>query len=164
MNGITIFFQQWRMRLPIGLCVVLLAPSALAQSSITEAEVPEAAQVATNVESKQEPRSVDRFASIADADRVLAEVSKERARIEEKFIEDERTCYPKFFTTWCLDKVKEARRQDLDKVRSIEIEARRFIRSTRADEHDKALAQRRIEAELDDARREKQQRESAPKN
>ncbi len=97
----------------------------------------------------------EKFASTEEAEKALALASDEDARIEAKLIADERACYPRFFTTWCLDKATEARHVALKKVRAIEIEARQFIRRTRANEHDKELLQRQSEEAQADAEQDK---------
>ena len=77
------------------------------------------------------------------AERAVAEVTKTRADIEKRFAADQKTCYKEFFTTSCLDKIKEQRRLDLVSIKPIEIEANAFIRRAKVDERDRRLAEER---------------------
>lgn len=90
---------------------------------------------------------VDRYppgsiGSVEVADQALLEVQRERSRAEEKFADDERRCYPKFFVTSCMDAAKEERRHALAQVRQVEVEANAFKRRARVEERDKALAEK----------------------
>lgn len=76
------------------------------------------------------------------ADQALAEVGKERARIEGRFADDERACYPKFFTSACLNAAKEQRRHALAQLRPVEVEANAFRRRSRVADRDKAIAEK----------------------
>jgi hypothetical protein len=80
--------------------------------------------------------------SVETAEQALAEIDKERALIEAQFANDERTCYPKFFATSCLDGAKEQRRHALAQLRPVEIEANAFKRRARVADRDKALAEK----------------------
>lgn len=76
---------------------------------------------------------------------VLAEITQTRSGIEARFAADQQACYPKFFTTSCLNKAKEQRRVDLLRVRPIEIEANAYIRQARVVERDRRLAEKAAE-------------------
>jgi colicin import membrane protein len=76
------------------------------------------------------------------AERAVAEVTKARADIEERFAADQRECYKKFFTTSCIDKIKEQRRIDLASIKPIEIEGNSYIRHAKVDERDRRLAEK----------------------
>lgn len=76
------------------------------------------------------------------AERAVAEVTKTRVDIEKRFAADQKACYKVFFTTSCLDKIKEQRRLDLVSIKPIEIEANSHIRRTKADERDRRLAEK----------------------
>lgn len=76
---------------------------------------------------------------------VLAEITQTRSGIETRFVAGQQACYPKFFTTSCLNKAKEQRRVDLLRVRPIEIEANAYIRQARVVERDRRLAEKAAE-------------------
>lgn len=94
------------------------------------------------------------------ADRALAEAVQQRAIIEDRFARDQRDCYPKFFTTSCLDDAKERRRIALGQVRAVEVEANTYKRRARVLERDKALAERRAQEESEAPLRMKAQPEA----
>lgn len=79
--------------------------------------------------------------SLATAEQALEAVSKARAEIERVHAAEQRSCYPTFFTTSCLDKAAERRRQGLAILRPIEIEAEIFRRRARVIERDRELAE-----------------------
>jgi hypothetical protein len=97
--------------------------------------------------------------SVDVADQALADVAKERSRIETQFANDQRACHAKFFMTSCLDTAKEQRRQALAQIRSIEIEANAFKRQTRAAEHDRILTDKRAEQEAAALKRKNDQKD-----
>jgi hypothetical protein len=78
--------------------------------------------------------------SPAKAEQALEAVSKARTEIELAHAAEQRSCYPTFFTTSCLDKAAERRRQGFANLRPIEIEAEIFRRRTRVIERDRELA------------------------
>jgi colicin import membrane protein len=80
--------------------------------------------------------------SVQAADQALAEMEQARSHIETNFAEDERACFSKFFVTSCMDVAKEARRQALAQIRQVEVEANAFKRRARAEERDRALAEK----------------------
>ncbi len=75
----------------------------------------------------------------------LAMVTTARANIEARFLADQRICYPKFFTTSCLNKATERRRVELLMLKPVEIEANAFIRQARVTDRDKRLADKAAE-------------------
>ena len=77
--------------------------------------------------------------STAMADQALREVSQVRIAIETQYTSAEHECYPKFFTTNCLQQVSERRRRDLATIRAIEVQANSFKRQARVNERDEAL-------------------------
>lgn len=93
--------------------------------------------------------------TVETADAALADVARERAAIEARFSADEQACYPKFFATSCVEQAKERRRQALSKLRKVELEANAFKRQDRAQERDKAAAERQARAEADRLERER---------
>lgn len=87
--------------------------------------------------------------SVAQADAALAEVARQRAQIEAQSVRDRQACNPTFFTTRCIDGVREHRRAALARLRPIEIEANALKRRTRVVERDRALAEKQRKAEQD---------------
>jgi hypothetical protein len=79
--------------------------------------------------------------SVAQADRQLASVARERVAIEARFAERERVCYDKFFVNSCLDEAKERRRSALAAQRAIEVQADRFKRQAIVEERDRNVAE-----------------------
>jgi colicin import membrane protein len=96
-------------------------------------------------------RYSDRIVSVEMAERALAEVSKERSGIEERFAADERTCYADFFATSCIEKARERRRHALAEMRKVEVKANAFLRQARVNDRDKALEEKRLEQERKEA-------------
>jgi colicin import membrane protein len=94
--------------------------------------------------------------SVEVADQALSEINKEQARIEAQHAAEQRACYPKFFTTSCLDEAKERRRYALAQIRPIEIQAEIFKRRDVVEKRDKALAQKREEEIAEAPQREKE--------
>lgn len=80
--------------------------------------------------------------STSVADQALTDVQKKRDIVEAEFAEETRACYPKFFTTSCMDAAKDKRRSALAKIKRVEIEANAFKRRERVKERDKALAEK----------------------
>jgi hypothetical protein len=81
-----------------------------------------------------------------DANHAGDNVHKMHALIDAQFAEDQRNCYPKFFTTSCLNDAKERHRTELAKVRVIEIEVNKFKRKENIEARNKALAARQEKA------------------
>jgi colicin import membrane protein len=77
------------------------------------------------------------------ANRALIDVDQQRSILDQKYGEEQRVCYEKFFASSCLDAAKERRRVALAKIRTVEIEANAFIRSDRVVQRDKKLAEKR---------------------
>ncbi|HTH44715.1 MAG TPA: hypothetical protein VL528_06510 [Oxalicibacterium sp.] len=96
----------------------------------------------------------------------LKEVDAARAHIDARYALEQRACYPKFFTTSCLDKATERRRKDLAVVRPIEVEANAYMRKARVVERDRKLAEKAAENEADAAQRmqQSQQQDGAARN
>lgn len=85
--------------------------------------------------------------SMEAADAALAEVALARADIEARFAAEEQACHPKFFTTSCIDRAKDRRRQALMPLRKRELEAEQYKRQERLIERDHAAAGRRVKEE-----------------
>lgn len=87
------------------------------------------------------------------ANNAISEVTESRTRIEARFAAKKQACYPKFFTTSCINKATEKRRLDLLAVRSIELEANSYIRHARVADRDRRLEQSAREREAENASR-----------
>ncbi len=81
----------------------------------------------------------DSIQSTEAANEALKDVSAARARLDARLAAEEQVCYPKFFTTSCLNKAAERKRLDLLSVRAIEIEANAYIRHARVEKRDRKL-------------------------
>jgi colicin import membrane protein len=98
--------------------------------------------------------------SADSAEQALTAVQAERRRIEQRYAEAEQACYPKFFAASCLDEARERRRAALARLRPVEVEANAFKRRARADERDKALAEKRAAEDADAADRARRQQQN----
>lgn len=87
--------------------------------------------------------------SVKKADAALAEVERERTRIDVRFTAEGQACHSRFFATSCMDEVKERRRQALLQLRAIKIEASAFKRQTRVAHRDRVLAERQAQVQAD---------------
>jgi colicin import membrane protein len=90
--------------------------------------------------------------SVAQAERRLADVARERAAIEVAYADSEQVCYTRFFVTSCLDTAKEQRRSALASLRATEVEAEHYKRKAAVDERDRALAKAEQEFQAEQAR------------
>lgn len=79
------------------------------------------------------------------ASSALEMVTTARANIEARYKLDQRVCYPKFFTTSCLNKATERRRIELLLIKPVEVEANAYLRQARVVERDKRLAEKAAE-------------------
>jgi colicin import membrane protein len=84
--------------------------------------------------------SVPPSQSVADADRKLALVVRERAQAEAQFAASEQVCYAKFLVNRCLDGLREQRRVTLAGLRAVEVEADHFKRKAKVEERDREIA------------------------
>jgi colicin import membrane protein len=80
--------------------------------------------------------------SSVKADAALAAVDHFTTLSEARYIELQRVCYDKFFTTHCLDNAKDDHRVTLKAINKVEIEANRYQRQARADEADRSIQER----------------------
>lgn len=85
---------------------------------------------------------VPRSHSVEQANATLAQVAKDRARVNEEYAASEKVCYTKFFVNNCLDVAKEKRRAALSQLRAVEVEASHFKRQDSVDKRDVELAER----------------------
>lgn len=86
--------------------------------------------------------------SVQMADAALADAGREREKVEAQFATEKQACQTKFFATSCIDSAKERRREVLQVLRAIELQANSFKRHARVKERDAALVAKR---EKDDA-------------
>lgn len=112
---------------------------ALAQSS-EDAHAEEV--LAYTVEGVVARYPADSIQSVETANAALAEVQEARAKLEARFEAEQQQCYPKFFTTACLNKATERKRLDLQLVKKIEIEANAYIRHARVEKRDRKLEEK----------------------
>jgi colicin import membrane protein len=86
------------------------------------------------------------------------------ALIAAQFSDEQKSCFPKFFATSCLNDAKERHRVALAKVRIIEIEVNKFKRRANVEARDKAQAAKH-EHEIDEmTNHEKESRNQASGN
>ncbi|MGS0740834.1 hypothetical protein ACVBEF_03210 [Glaciimonas sp. GG7] len=97
--------------------------------------------------------------SVVGADAVLTDVSKARAEVELRNLNEQRICYKKFFVNHCLNAAKEQRRLALKQIRPLEVEANAFKRRATADDRDKALADQAIKEGIEAPKRAQDQQE-----
>lgn len=88
------------------------------------------------------------IASVQQADAALQDAEKTRAAIQRRFVEQEQACQPKFLVSSCVEKASEIKRLALLGIRPVEVEAARFKRQAKLDEHDKSLADRAQQEKL----------------
>lgn len=121
----------------ITVCLAFLVSSAVAQPSVGPAT--EAA--------KRYPKGA--IQSVSDADDALNVVGRERAAIESRYTQEEQECHPKFFATSCIEQAKERRRKATMELRAVENAANVYKRRARVEERDKAVEEKRLQAETD---------------
>lgn len=85
------------------------------------------------------PQSID---TVARANAALAMVSAARADIERRIAYQRSQCYDDFFTSSCLNDLRESERRANKVVRRVEVEANALLRRERAAERDRAVAER----------------------
>lgn len=102
---------------------------------------------------------VESIQSTETADAVLLQASKERTMLGDRYIDDQRDCFKKFFVSSCLEDAKERNRISLKQVREVEVAADEFKRQSKADDRDKSLSEQRIKDEQDAIRRAKDQKD-----
>ncbi|PUA18963.1 hypothetical protein C7W93_03365 [Glaciimonas sp. PCH181] len=97
--------------------------------------------------------------SVVGADAVLTDITKARADVELRSLNEQRICYKKFFTNRCLNAAKEQRRLALKQIRPLEVEANAFKRRATADDRDKALADQAAKEGIAAPKREQDQKD-----
>lgn len=128
------------------------AGAAHAESATTGSNVDVAAY---SIAPLKERYPTDSIQSAESARSALQDVQEARTHIEARYTAEQHACYPKFFTTSCLDKVTEHRRKDLAAIRPIEVEANAFVRKSKVVESDRRLAEKAAQNEADAAQRAK---------
>lgn len=86
------------------------------------------------------------IASVQQADMALVEIKPVREQIERIFADEKAECYQRFLVSSCLADAKEKRRLSMHAVRRVEVEAKAFLRKDKADERDRAVAERQERA------------------
>lgn len=86
------------------------------------------------------------IASVQQADLALGEVKPVREEIERIYADDRKACFERFLVSACLAEAKERRRLSMHAVRRVEVEAKAFLRKDKADERDRAVAERQEKA------------------
>lgn len=101
--------------------------------------------------------------TLASAEQALLDAAARRAEIEAQYKRDESPCYARFFVTRCVDAGKDRRRKAVAEVRAVEVEADYIKRRDRADQRDKAQAERVAQdiAEAPQRQKETQEHEKA---
>jgi hypothetical protein len=137
-----------------GLVIAITSPAS-AQNPAVDVDV-SAASPSLRVVQRYPAGSIQ---SVDAADHALAAVLKERSAIEAQFVARERACYPKFFTTSCLNAAQEQRRSALAEIRVVEVEANAFKRRAKVAQRDKDLEDKRVEVEAEATKRAQQRQD-----
>jgi colicin import membrane protein len=124
-----------------------MALSVAAQSAAPTAEVP-----------FNERFDIDAIQSNDAADEALQAAGKQRTMLADRYIDDQRECYKKFFVSSCLEDAKERNRVSVKEVREVEAAANLYKRQAKADDRDHSLNEQRIKDEQDAVRRAKDQK------
>jgi hypothetical protein len=140
--------------LAIGLSATsVYAPQACAQASAVEAAANPADYSVAPLLGRYPADSIQ---SESNAKSALKDVEDARGEIDARYELEQRACYPKFFTTRCLDQATERRRKDLADVRKIEVEANAYLRKAKVVERDRKLAEKAAQNESDAAQKAQQ--------
>ncbi len=89
---------------------------------------------------------VKSIASVKQADAALEEVKPMREQIERTYLDEQTECYERFLVSSCLAEARDKRRKSMQAVRRVEVEAKAFLRTDKADERDRAVAERQARA------------------
>lgn len=143
---------RWRsvaVGLLIGLCGSVQAQSQLQQPAASmSATADGTTDTASEIVRRYPPRSISTVTVAAAA---LDDISRQQIALEAMRQREHDACMPTFFTTSCLDKVREHYRHELALLRPIELEANAFNRRNRVAERDRVLDEKRVKAEQDAA-------------
>lgn len=96
--------------------------------------------------------------SVESADAALADVRREREEVEARASEEEYACYSKFFSSPCVNKVKEQRRVDLERLKPVEVEANAYKRRDAVAKRDRVLEEQRAREEREAPERAERER------
>lgn len=138
-------------------CTLMLSVSACAQG----ASLVSGRQEVVDAVAQRYPSGA--IANVETADRALADVDRERKLVDARYMQRQADCYPRFFTTACLDEARERHRAELEQLRSVEVEANAFKRKAKALERDRSLEARRAQDEAEAQRRALSVRPEPPK-
>ena len=76
----------------------------------------------------------------------LGDVNSMRRDLDQFYSKLRVACFDRFFATSCMNDVREKRHAAMSKIRKVEVEANAFLRKEKADERDRALAERDVRA------------------
>ena len=125
--------------LNVVLCASMLLGSQLA---LAQSEAANDAILSYTVDEVVQRYPADSIQSPETAESALKDVEEARKQLEARFATEQKLCYPKFFTTSCLNKAAERKRVDLLAVKAIEIEANSYIRHARVEKRDRKLEEK----------------------
>lgn len=80
--------------------------------------------------------------TVARANAALKQVPAVRADIADRTLRAKADCYDRFFTSSCLNEVRDRERKAYKLVRRVEVEANAMLRKEKAAERDRAVAER----------------------
>jgi len=132
-----------------GMAMLSIVAVAFSASACAQAQASSAQQQETAAASVVQRYPAGSIASVEEADKALADVERERTLANTHYMQEQADCYPKFFTTNCLDNAKERHRIVLSKLKAIEVEANAFKRKEKVIERDRSLAARRAQDEAE---------------
>ena len=119
----------FRIIAPIFIALLLALP-------VTGVHAQDAAQLLTE---RYPPGSIDTTES---ANAALGEIPDARSAVDGFYSDQRVACYRRFFASSCLSDVRQKRRAAQSKIRKIEVEANALLRTEKAAERDRALAER----------------------
>lgn len=122
------------------LAVLIVAATVALSCSIVGAQSIAATGAAEQALATQfPPQSID---TVARANAALALVPDARAEIERRVAYQRAQCYEDFFTSSCLNDLRDSERRANKAVRRVEVEANALLRRERAAGRDRAVAER----------------------
>ncbi len=95
----------------------------------------------------------DAIQSTEDADMALNAANEDRRILADRYVDDQRECYNKFFVSSCLEDAKERNRVSIKAIRDVEAAANAYKRQAKADDRDKSLSEQHLKDEQDAKRR-----------
>lgn len=124
--------------------LALLAHSAAAQNSDALRLMPSQADQASSITTIEAAQAAHQHAA------------REKARIEQEYVQEEHACSTLFFVNACRARAKERRRAALEPVHRSQVEADTQMRRIRAAERDQALAHKNDKQALEAAKKEQE--------